>query len=83
MGIKVLAGIAENGTSDAARVSAVALLFERGWGKPPQPQTGADGEGNIRVTIRHIIEAVDADGQIVDVKPGPPMLEPPDDEALT
>jgi hypothetical protein len=60
MGIKVLAGIAENGTSDAARVSAVALLFERGWGKPPQPQTGADGEGNIRVTIRHIVEGRDA-----------------------
>ena len=56
MGIKVLAGIAENGTSDAARVSAVALLFERGWGKAPQPHTGEDGENNIRIVLRHITE---------------------------
>jgi hypothetical protein len=33
MGVKVLAGIAENGTSEPARVVAVALL-DRGWGKP-------------------------------------------------
>jgi hypothetical protein len=51
MGIKVLAGIAQNGTSEAARVSAVALLFERGWGKAPQAHTGEDGDGPIVVEI--------------------------------
>lgn len=56
MGIKVLAGIAQHGTSDAARVAAVALLFERGWGKAAQPHTGENGEDELRVTIRHITE---------------------------
>jgi hypothetical protein len=55
MGIKVLAGIAQNGTSEAARVSAVALLFERGWGRPPQAHTdgGDDGDGRITVVITY------------------------------
>jgi hypothetical protein len=39
-------------------VAAVALLMERGWGKAPQAHTGPDGEGDIRVTIRQIIETV-------------------------
>jgi hypothetical protein len=64
MGIKVLAGIAQHGTSEAARISAIALLLERGWGKPPQAHTG---EGDIRVTIRHIIE--DARGVVIEGKP--------------
>jgi hypothetical protein len=40
-------------SGNAARVSAVALLFERGWGKAPQPHTGEDGENDVRITIRH------------------------------
>jgi hypothetical protein len=56
MGVKVLAGIAQHGTSESARVNAVGLLMDRGWGKSPQPVTGADGEGDIRITIRNIIE---------------------------
>ena len=51
MSVKVLAGIAQNSTSDAARVSAVALLFERGWGKAPQPVAGADPDGPLVVEI--------------------------------
>jgi len=42
--------------SDAARVQAVGMLLDRGWGKAPQPQAGADGDGDIRITIRQIVE---------------------------
>ena len=69
MGIKVLAGIAENGTSDAARVSAVALLFERGWGKAAQPHTGEDGDNELRVTIRHITESIRDVPQVIEAEP--------------
>ena len=54
--IKTLGGIASNGESDAARVSACAQLLDRGWGRAAQPITGKDGEEDIRVTIRTIIE---------------------------
>jgi hypothetical protein len=54
-GVEILAGIAENSEDDGARVRAVALLLDRGWGKAPQPHTGADGD-DIRVTIRTIVE---------------------------
>jgi len=54
--IQSLAGIATNGESDAARVAACNSLLDRGWGRAAQPHTGADGEGDIRVTIRQIIE---------------------------
>ncbi len=55
LGIQTLAGIARNSTSDSARVQAVGLLLERGWGKAPQQHTGEDG-GDVRVTIRQIVE---------------------------
>ena len=56
--IKVLAGIAKDGTNDAARVAAACALLDRGWGKPPQAHTGADGEDAIQVTIRHLVEGM-------------------------
>ena len=37
-----------------ARIQAIAILLDRGWGKPAQPHTGEDGE--IRVTLRTITE---------------------------
>jgi hypothetical protein len=55
-GLRVLCGIAQNSQSDSARVAAVALIWDRGWGKAPQAHTGENGEGSIRVTIRHILE---------------------------
>ena len=59
--IKVLAGIvSQEAAPPAARVSAAIHLLDRGWGKPPQAHTGADGEGHIRVVIRHITEGRDA-----------------------
>ena len=54
--IQQLGGIATNGESEAARVAACAVLLDRGWGKAPVTHTGEDGEGDIRVTIRHIIQ---------------------------
>lgn len=56
LGVRTLAGIAQHSENDSARVAAVGLLFERGWGKAPQAHTGADGEGAIEFVVRHIIE---------------------------
>ena len=42
--------------SDTARVQAVGMLLDRGWGKAPQPHTGEDDK-DIRVTIRNITES--------------------------
>jgi hypothetical protein len=54
--IRTLAAICAKKPSDGARVAAAGILLDRGWGKAPQNHTGSDGEGDIRVTIRHIIE---------------------------
>ena len=58
LGIQTLAGIARNSTSDAARVQAVGMLLDRGWGKAPRPHTGEDDK-DIRITIRKIAESKD------------------------
>ena len=58
--IKVLAGIvSQEAVPPAARVSAAGILLDRGWGRAPQTHTGEDGEGDIRVTIRHIVRGRD------------------------
>ena len=44
----------------SARIQAIAILLDRGWGKPPQAHTGEDGK-NISVTIRQIVERGDDD----------------------
>jgi len=44
MAIQTLAGIAQNGEGESARVAAANALLDRGWGKPVQPHDG-DGEG--------------------------------------
>jgi hypothetical protein len=52
--VQIIAGIARAvETPPAVRVQAIAMLWDRGWGKPPQTHTGEDREGGIRVTIRH------------------------------
>jgi hypothetical protein len=54
--INVLSGIVRSAkVAPAARVAAVGLLLDRGWGKAEQAHTGPDG-GDIRVTIRQIVE---------------------------
>ena len=55
--VRILASIArEEKHPPAARIAACALLLDRGWGKAPQPHTGEDGEGDIQITIRHILD---------------------------
>ena len=56
MCMRTLGGIAKDGKTQTVQISAIALLLERGWGRPAQPVTGADGEGDIRITIRNILE---------------------------
>jgi hypothetical protein len=53
MATNTLAGIIKNSTNDSARVTAIALMYERGWGKVAQPTTT---DGQIEITIRQIIE---------------------------
>jgi hypothetical protein len=71
MALKVLTGIASSPKAPhAARVSAAAIILDRGWGKAPQQLVGEDG-GDIRVTIRQIIEtvtvsAIDDDEKLID-----------------
>jgi hypothetical protein len=61
LAIKTLAGmLSQEAVPAAARVSAAAILLDRGWGKPPQVHTGEDGD-DIRITIRQIIEHRDKD----------------------
>jgi len=55
LGVQTLAGIARNGTSEQARVSAAQALLDRGWGKAIQPVQG-DVNGSIQVIIRQIID---------------------------
>jgi hypothetical protein len=52
----MVAGIAKDGTSETARLTAAHMLWERGWGKAAQPVTGEDGEGAIEITVRVITE---------------------------
>lgn len=55
--VRIVAGIVRaQETPAATRIAGIAMLWERGWGKAPTTHTGPDGEGDIRVTIRHIIE---------------------------
>jgi hypothetical protein len=44
----------------SARIQAIAILLDRGWGKPAQLHTGEDDK-DIRVTIRNIVESRDKD----------------------
>lgn len=57
--VKVLAGIVmQPKAPPPARVAAAGILLDRGWGKAPQAHTGENGEGDICITIRKIVEAI-------------------------
>jgi len=63
----VLAGIvSQEAVPAAARVSAAGILLDRGWGKAPQTHTGGDGEGDIRVTIRHIVQSISGEPRVIE-----------------
>ena len=57
--LRVLAQIASHGENEGARVAACAHLLDRGYGKAPQAHTGENGEGDIRVIVRHILDTRD------------------------
>jgi hypothetical protein len=69
--IKVLAGIAKDGTNEGARVAAAVALLDRGWGRPAQSHTAENGEGAIKVVIRHIVGGRDVafDAKVIDATP--------------
>ena len=55
-GIQILGGLAESAESEDARIRAVSILLERGYGKPIQQHThggGEDGSGPIVVEVIH------------------------------
>jgi hypothetical protein len=69
-GIRVLASIMRLPEHPAAvRVAAATALLDRGWGKPAQAHTGEDGEGEIRVTFRHLVEGMPDKHRVIDVRP--------------
>ena len=78
LAIRTLTGVC--GSKDAtaaARVSAASALLDRGWGKAPTTHTAPDGEGDIHVTIRHIIEETRngvPTGRVIDAQPVPHAL---------
>ena len=51
--ILTLGGVATNGESEAARVSAAIALLDRGWGKPNQPHE-AKLDGKVEIILRDI-----------------------------
>jgi hypothetical protein len=55
LALKVLIGVATNGESEAAKVTAALGILDRGWGRPSQPHD-AKVEGEIKITVRNITE---------------------------
>jgi len=53
LSVDCLSGIAQAGTSEAARVTAAIALLDRGWGKPNQP-TENKIEGKVEIVLRDI-----------------------------
>ena len=59
--VQTLGGVAKDGESEAARVSASIALLDRGWGKPNQPHD-AKLDGELRITIRKLLTKEEGDG---------------------
>lgn len=53
----------------ASRVAAASELLNRGWGKPQQNHGGSDGEKEILVTIRHLVEGMPDTQKVIDITP--------------
>ena len=46
------------------RLKAIMACLDRGWGKPPQPVTGDDGEGPVIARIERVfIDPKDPEGK--------------------
>ena len=46
----------------SARLQAIAILLDRGWGRAPQPHTGEDDK-DIHITVRNLIAEKQAQPQ--------------------
>lgn len=80
--VRIMAGIVRaEKTPPAVRVQGIAYLWERGWGKAPTVHTGADGDGDIKVVIRHIIEGRDGAPLSIEHKTIEHAAVTPDDTA--
>jgi len=55
LALGVLIGIATNGESEAAKVTAAINILDRGWGRPSQP-TENKHEGELNINVRNIME---------------------------
>ena len=65
--VQIIAGIARAvETPPAVRIQAIGMLWDRGWGKPAQTHTGEDGQGDIRVTIRHIVQSTGGEPRAIE-----------------
>ena len=53
LSVDTLSGVAQAGTSEAARVAAAIALLDRGWGKPMQP-TENKIEGKVEIILRDL-----------------------------
>ena len=53
--LSTLAGIAQNGQSESARVAASVAILDRGWGKPTQPISGDEDGPPIKITQIELI----------------------------
>ena len=51
LAVRTLGGIAQNGTSESARVAACMVLLDRGWGKAAPARPGEDGKPPLIVEI--------------------------------
>ena len=59
-GVEVLGGYVSSDTIDPEiKVRAISMLWERGWGRPAQTveHTGKDGDSDINIIIRTIVES--------------------------
>jgi hypothetical protein len=56
-GIEVLGGyINSDQVEPEIKIRAIGMMWDRGYGKAAQPVTGKNGDEDIRITIRTILE---------------------------
>jgi hypothetical protein len=71
LAIKVLAGIAKDGTNEGARVAAAVALLDRGWGKAEQ---GHELNADIQITIRTLLDPpprpIEIKGEVIEHEAG-------------
>jgi len=53
--INTLQGLMKSADKDAVRAYCANSLIDRGWGKPHQPVTGAEGKA-IEILVRTIVD---------------------------